>query len=410
MGSSLAPLRDSAYRRLATSYALNELGDWLGAVALAILVFDETGSPLATSGLFIASKFLPAFVAPALTARVDQLATNRALPILYVGEAAAFFVLAATADAFLLPLVLALALVDGTLALAGRALTRAAVALTLEPAGQLRQGNALLNIAFAVAGTGGPALAGLVVAAGGVPFALALDGGGFLLMAVVIFGARGLPHAQPDREPWRQRIRAGLGYVRRHRFVRALIAGQSLAFVFFSAIVPLEVVYAKEVLDAGNGGFGALLASWGGGMVLGSLAFTAARQGSTVLLIALSTGAVGAAYLGMAAVDSLLAACVLSVLGGTGNGIQWVSVVTAMQEATRAEYQARVVALLESAGAAMPGIGFLLGGVLAATVSTRAAYVVAGVGALLVTVVLVVVLRGSLPAGGEGAAEPPSAG
>ena len=66
----------------------------------------------------------------------------------------------------------------------------------------------------------------------------------------------------------------------------------------------------------------------------------------------------------MAGAQSLFYACLLSVLGGTGNGIQWVSVMTALQEATPQDYQARVVGLLESALAAMPGVGYLIGGVL----------------------------------------------
>ena len=52
----------------------------------------------------------------------------------------------------------------------------------------------------------------------------------------------------------------------------------------------------------------------------------------------------------------------MSVVGGAGNGIQWVAVMTALQEATPTEYQARMSGLLESIGAAMPGVGFLLGG------------------------------------------------
>ena len=66
------------------------------------------------------------------------------------------------------------------------------------------------------------------------------------------------------------------------------------------------------------------------------------------------------------------------MLGGTGNGIQWVSVMTALQEATPPDYQARVVGLLESALAAMPGVGYLIGGILTAVGSPRTAYAVAG--------------------------------
>src|SRR5437016_5106692 len=50
------PLRTPAFRRLATAYTVNEFGNWLGDVALAIVVFDRTGSALATAALFLSSR------------------------------------------------------------------------------------------------------------------------------------------------------------------------------------------------------------------------------------------------------------------------------------------------------------------------------------------------------------------
>ena len=111
------------------------------------------------------------------------------------------------------------------------------------------------------------------------------------------------------------------------------------------------------------------------------------RNRSRRRLILLSTAAIGLAYLGMAGAQSLLVACLLSVLGGTGNGIQWVSVMTALQEATPSDYQARVVGLLESSLAAMPGVGYLIGGILTAVWSPRTAYAVAGIGTLVLVLV-----------------------
>ena len=79
-------------------------------------------------------------------------------------------------------------------------------------------------------------------------------------------------------------------------------------------------------------------------------------------------------------------------IGGAGNGIQWVAVMTALQEATPTEFQARMSGLLESLGAAMPGIGFLLGGLLTVLGSPRTAFAFAGAG-ILVLVVVALVLR-----------------
>ena len=90
------------------------------------------------------------------------------------------------------------------------------------------------------------------------------------------------------------------------------------------------------------------------------------------------------AYLGLSTAGTLLLACLISLAGGVGNGIQWVSVVTAVQQRVGKDMQARVMGLLESVGAAAPGLGFLLGGALAALSGPRSAYAVAGGGVLLV--------------------------
>ena len=66
--ANLAPLRVPAFGRLLFSYTTNSIGDYVGLVALAVLVYHETEDPLATTALFIAAQFLPAFVAPVLTA------------------------------------------------------------------------------------------------------------------------------------------------------------------------------------------------------------------------------------------------------------------------------------------------------------------------------------------------------
>src|SRR3954447_23296019 len=90
---------------LAASYTLNELGDNFGAIALAILVLDETGSALAVAAVLVAAKVLPAFVAPLLTARLDRARVARALPALYGIEGLVFVALAFLAGSFVLPAV-----------------------------------------------------------------------------------------------------------------------------------------------------------------------------------------------------------------------------------------------------------------------------------------------------------------
>lgn len=404
-----APMRRPAFRRLAASYTLNELGDWLGIIALAILVFDRTDSALATTGLFLGTRFVPALLAPAFVARVERTPPRFALAAIYCGEAAAFGVLAMLVDYFSLAAVIAVATIDGTLALMGRSLTRAVVAALLKPTGELRSGNAILNMGFTAGAAVGPALGGVVVGGVGgawngfgVKTALLLDALSFLLIAGVMF-AGPLPHAEPEEGRWRDRFRAGLAYVAARVPLRRLLFAQAAAFVFFAAVIPIEVIYAKSTLGSGDSGYGALLASWGIGMVLGGLVFAALRRTGFPLLLMYSTIAVGVSYLGLAAAPTLRAACAISVLGGLGNGVQWVSIVSAIQEMTRSSMQARVMSVLESVGAAMPGLGFVVGGLVAAGHSPRTTFLVAGIGILVVVAVAVRSLAGTPWTRGEGA-------
>ncbi len=385
--SLIAPLRRKPFRRLATSYTVNELGDWMGIVALSVLVFEQTDSALATTGLFLGTRFLPALLAPILVTRGERPPPRYALPVIYCGEAAAFAALALVADHFSLAAVIALATVDGALALTGRSLTRAVVAALLEPTGELRAGNALLNIAFTAGAALGPGLAGLIVAGFDVQTALLLDAVSFYVVAVILFTSGHLPQAEPEPGRMRERVRAGAAYLRENRTVRRLLVAQGAAFVFFAAVVPIEVVYAKETLETSDSGYGLMLASWGAGMVLGSLVFAAIRRASLPVLLFFSTLAVGAGYIGLAVAPSLAWACAASVLGGAGNGVQWVSAVSAIQELTAAEMQARVMSVLESIGAAMPGLGIIAGGVITTVLDPRAAFLFAGGGIVVIVAI-----------------------
>ncbi len=395
MAAALRPMRLRGFPSLSLAYLVNELGNWLGEIALAVLVFDQTGDPMAVAALFCGMHFAPALFGPPIVARLEQLPARITLPGLYAAEAAAFAVLALISSEFSLLAVLALATFDGSVASAARALTRASAAAVLAPAGQLREGNALLNVAFTVGAAAGPAIAGLLVAGVGLEAALAGDAVSFLAVAVLLGLTRSLatPEAEEGAGGWSARLRRGLAYVRDRPALRRLLGAQAAAFVFFSLVIPIEVVFAKQTLDAGDAGYGALLASWGAGMVAGSLTFAGLRRVALRALLLTSTLAIGVAYLGTAAAPTLLVACAASLIGGLGNGVQWIALVTAVQELTRATYQARVLALLEALASAMPGVGFLLGGAIAAIFTPRAGFAVAGAGVVVVLVLALLSLR-----------------
>jgi hypothetical protein len=323
------------------------------------------------------------------------------LPALYVIEMLAFLVFAWLIGHFSLAPILLLALADGTVGLTARALARAASVSVLTPAGLLRAGNALANAAFAICFMAGPAVGGGLVAAGGARTALLVNSGLFAAMALTLASARGLPAAPVERAPLGGRLRAALRHAAGNLPIRRLLWFQGVALVFFTISIPVEVVYAQHSLHTGPGGYGALLSAWGAGAIVGSVVYARARRSSARALIAAGAAAVGAGFVTMAAAPSLVLAIVGAALGGAGNGIEVVSMRTALQERVGATWMARMMSVNESLGQAVPGIGIALGGALAALASPRAALAVAGVGALVIAGLAAAVLEdGGAP--GEG--------
>jgi MFS family permease len=382
-----------AFRRLAAAYTISRFGDLVGLIALAGVVYAKTGSAVATMGLFLAMEFLPSLAAPVLAARLDRVPVARTLAVVFVVEAGFFLVLALMTHHFSLAAFLVLVALDGVLAIVGRAICRGAAAQVLEPTGQLREGNALLNMlvspAFALGAVAGGALVALV----GADVALIADAVSFLIAALMCGTARGLPRYEEegDEEPWQARLRDGLVYLRRHRYAMTLILGQSLAMIFFSLTMPIEVAYTQSTLDAGAGGYGALFGAWGAGVVVGSLLYAPlARRGLAAAAVG-STVLQGLSYAGLGVAPDIYVACAVAVLGGAANGVQWVALTTLVQEETESDYQVRVMSVFESLTTLSPGIGFLIGGAVAAAVSPRVAFAVASVGTLVVVAGVVAV-------------------
>jgi predicted MFS family arabinose efflux permease len=388
MSAALGPLRIPAFRRLTGAYALNRLGDMVALIAMAIVVWDRTRSVWATTALFAALEFVPGLLAPALTARLDRVPVARVLGVLYAVEAAIFCVLATLTHAFSLGPFLALVAVDGVLAVVTRAICRGAVAALLEPAGQLREGNALLNLAVSPTLALGAAFGAGLVATLGADAALLVNAGTFAAGAAAAVTARGLPRhcSAEDGEPghWRERLRDALGYMRGHPLVTALLLGQGAATAFFAMTEPIEVVYTRDSLGAGPGGYGALVAAWGAGVILGSVVYTCAARRSLAAALALSTLLQGAALVALGAAPGIEVACAIAVVGGTANGAQGAALITALQEATDIAYQVRVMSFFEALATVAPGIGYLLGGAIAASAGGRLAFVVAGAGVFVV--------------------------
>ena len=188
--------------------------------------------------------------------------------------------------------------------------------------------------------------------------------------------------------------------------LRSLLLTQGGVAVLGSAPVPVYIVYAHESLDVGDAGYGALLAAWGLGMVAGSMIFARFRDRDLGRLVALTVLVQGLSYVGIGTAPHVTVACIASAIGGIGYGIYWVALVTAIQEATSDAFQTRVAGVLEGVNTAGPGLGFVLGGAVAAVFDPRVTLAVAGSGIALLAVRMLLA-RASAPATAvDSAAEP----
>jgi hypothetical protein len=390
----LQPFRLRAFRRLWTAYAINGVGDWLAEIALSVIVLDQTGNPLLVAAVFVAGRLIPGLAAPFATSHLERRG-HRALPELFAAEAAIFGLLATLSDGIWVGAALALLLIDGVLATTARARVRAELAMVTSSAGLLREGNILVNFAFTAHCAAGPALAGVLVALLGAEVALGINAVTFAIAAALLAWKRGAPLVQSDgagRAPW-----LGLAHLGADLRARRLLIGEAMSNVFLALIIPVELVFVTVTLSGSTADLGLVLTLWGVGMLAGGLILPALGN---VPLPALTVGSLivmALAYLGMGVATAVPVVAVWSLVGGLGNGVQDFAFVTVLQERTPTHLQARVAAAIESIHALAPGVGFLAGGLLAAYVSPRATYLIAGGGALLVGITLAALLRVSDP-------------
>src|SRR5579875_501217 len=236
----LRPIRSPAFRHLAAACWVNEFGNWVGEIALAILVWDRTGSPLDTAALFLSLRFLPSVLAPVLTTKIEVLPARLVIGGLYVLEAALFAALSMMVSRFTLAPVLVLAGCDGVLAIAATALVRSALATELSRESLLREGNALVNLGTMIAIAGAPLVAGVIVATDGPATALWVDAATFAAAALIILTAQGIRVTSDTESDFQTRLRTGLNVLRERPVVRRLLIGIALVVTLGSVALPVE--------------------------------------------------------------------------------------------------------------------------------------------------------------------------
>ena len=379
-----------AYLFLAT--AGSSFGTYLAAIALTVDVYDETESGVWVAALLIAD-FLPiVLIGLLLGPLVDRLSRRR---LMIVSDLARFGVFAA------LPFVNGPGAVVGLAAISGVATGFFLPAVysglpNLVPEDELTNANSLLQTVETLAWMIGPVLGGLMLTAWGTSVPYVVNAVTFLISAALV--AR-IPEGKlRSKEPltrghWRD-VADGLTLVVTARPLRTVLVVWNVVLIGAGAINVAEVIFAKDTLDAGNLGFGVLIAASGVGLAVGS--FLAAPALGRVGLRRHYVGSIalmGVGWGGAALSGSIWVAVPFVIGGAAGNGAAIICNRLLVQRGAPDQYRGRALATIMSTNYAVLGLSMAAAGVLADVFGARSVWIAAGVIYLFGSLVALVMTR-----------------
>jgi MFS family permease len=246
-----APLADVSIRRLWYARVVSEAGDWAARLALALLVYAQTGSPLAATAVTTVSLLPHLGIGQVLGTLADRFPHRSVMVLAELWRGIFYLVLAFTE--LPVPLVLVLAFLAGmgdppfqaalNAALPLLAGDRYMVVLTLWTS--TRQAMTLVGFAAG----------GLLVAATSPAAALALNGASFLFG--IVFIARIRPTRSNETSERRPLIRPAVRALTADRLILVSAGAVTIAAVLGVTVESLMVAYAAH-LGYGAAGAGLL--------------------------------------------------------------------------------------------------------------------------------------------------------
>ncbi|MBI5880104.1 MAG: MFS transporter [Chloroflexi bacterium] len=257
------------YRWLWTSTIFSSFDEMLSFTAVTLYVLNLTGSGAALAGAW-AVQTLPAMVAGSISGVLADRYNRRLIWLIAGSITAAAYALYAFAQTIEQFFVL-IAIASFCLTVARNAYLAMLPDVVAE--GELVDANALTAMNFNIALTTAPLLAGALVAASGAQVAFGLLAvlqlGGLFAISRVRYTQN--VHHDPHPDGWLGDLRAGLHYARGHATVRHVLITALGVHFGGGALIILEALLVKQVLNAGDAGYGLLLSCAGLGAILGSL-------------------------------------------------------------------------------------------------------------------------------------------
>ena len=379
--------RHRNYRLFFAGQLVSVAGTWMQNIALAWLVIQLSSSAIAV-GALVFCRFLP-FLLLGLVAGVvvDRLDTRRLLIGTQVTAMVVSVVLAVVTltGAATLPVVYALAALGG-LILVVDAPGRQTLTFQMVGPRELPNAVALNSGLFNASRVIGPALAGVVIAIGGVGLCFVINALSFLTVLVALHLMREeelTPVTKSGETRMLAGIREGLAWSARSPLaltVLVVVTAVSTVGFNFNVLVPL---LASETLDVGAGMFGLLSAGFGLGALVGALATATLGRASIKTFVG---GAVGFSLtmLALAPVGTVAVALVLLFGLGFCFSLFTASANALLQLASPDHLRGRVVSLYLFAFAGLAPVGGLVAGWLTDVGGTELAFGFAGLAGLAV--------------------------
>jgi MFS family permease len=315
---SFGVLRTREFRLLFSAQAVSVLGDRMVAVALAFAVL-EIGGSVADVGLVLAAGTFPLVATVLVGGVVADRASRRgvmvAADLVRVASqgAMAALLIAGAAEVWMLAL---LAAVSGAATgFFGPASTGLLPEVVL--AEQLQPANALRTSAVSAGEILGPIMAGVLVAAAGAGWAIAVDAVTFAVSAACLLALRVAPRAREQQSPFVADLRAGWDAFRSRRWVWTFVAYFSLVNLLWGAWGTLGPIVAEQDLG-GAAAWGAILPAMGIGALAGSLLAARVRPSRPLLLAAFTDGLFALPLAFLAATSSVPLIACGAFLAGAG--------------------------------------------------------------------------------------------
>ena len=384
--------RSPAFGLLLLATAGSGFGTYLAAIALTVDIYDRTNSPMWVAGLLIAD-FLPIVVIGLVLGPLVDRLSRRGLMV--VSDLVRFGVFAA------LPFVDSPAAIVGLAAVAGVAtgfFRPAAFAglPNLVPDRELTNANSLLQVVETLAWMVGPVVGGLMLAAWSPSVPYAVNAVTFLVSALLVAGiaeSKLRSEESLTRGHWRD-VADGIRLVLASAPLRTVLIVWNVVLVGSAAINVAEVVFAKDTLDAGDIGFGVLIAASGVGLALGAylaaptLGKVGLRRHYVGSIVLMGVGWGGAAFAG-----SIWVAVPLVVAGAVGNGAAIVCNQILVQRGAPDRYRGRALATIMSSNYAVLGLSMAGAGLVTATLGADVVWMISGAVYLFGAAVCLLVTR-----------------